>query len=150
MIKVLRSFNFDSALSLQVIDVRRAQHRHVVEMLHMAKRPSASILTVIDSPYAEENFSLEPTLYSPARGRHKRKSPEVAPVAIEPCEDGVAAVATVLIQLPGGITAPSRLSLGSALILLSRVYQGHGSRAFLRRRGSSHQPMTSTPARIAL
>ena len=62
---------------------------------------------------------------------------EVRPVAVEPTEDGIAAVGTVFVQLPGGREAPVRLALASSLILLARVYPLNG-RAFLRRR-SSHQ-----------
>ena len=40
----------------------------------------------------------------------------VAPIALEPTEDGIATVATVLLQLPGGVSAPMQLCMASALI----------------------------------
>ncbi|CAG0914372.1 unnamed protein product [Notodromas monacha] len=50
----------------------------------------------------------------------------VCVVAWKPCEDNVAGVGTVLVQLPGGAAVPSQLGLGSALVLLSRVYTATG------------------------
>lgn len=40
----------------------------------------------------------------------------IRPVAVEPTSDGLSAVVTTLIALPGGSTAPIRMSLGSALV----------------------------------
>jgi len=40
----------------------------------------------------------------------------IRPVAVEPTSDGVSAVVTTLIQLPGGPTAPIRMALASALV----------------------------------
>jgi hypothetical protein len=51
---------------------------------------------------------------------------QVAPIAVEPCEDGVAGIGTVLVQLPGGDSAPCKLGLGSALLLLSGTCAGNG------------------------
>lgn len=65
-------------------------------------------------------------------------------MAVEPTEDGIAAVGTVFVQLPGGRDAPVRLALASSLILLARVYPLNG-RAFLRRR-SSHQGVQAAQA----
>nr|XP_041568334.1 multiple epidermal growth factor-like domains protein 8 [Taeniopygia guttata] len=44
--------------------------------------------------------------------------PGAAPVTLEPTEDGLAAVATLLLQLPGGPGGPPRAALGSALVVL--------------------------------
>ncbi|MFT7800605.1 multiple epidermal growth factor-like domains protein 8 [Arapaima gigas] len=55
---------------------------------------------------------------------------KVGPITLEPTDDGMAGVATVLIQLPGGILAPNRACLGSALVTLRQnlqEYCGHGS-----------------------
>lgn len=90
--------------------MRRARRRHVVEMLHMAKRPFACVTVIVG-----------PTSEVPARL-----------IALEPTGDGLAAVGTVLISLPGGTSAPTRLAIASALVLLSRPH----NRAFLRRRSS--------------
>lgn len=118
----------------QAADVRRARRRHVVEMLHMAQRPFAGV-----------TLFLGPSTPSCGRrGKPKRLTNvnDIKPVAIEPTDDGVAAVATVFVSLPGGHTVNTRLALASSLILLSRQYPS-GGRAFLRRR-SHHgvQPPT--------
>lgn len=117
----------------QAADMRRARRRHVVEMLHMAKRPFASATILYDRDGGE----CSPT--SPQRkgrrGKHVSFHTDVRPVAVEPTDDGVAAVATVFIRLPGGRQAPVKLALGSSLILLTRVYPVN-SRVFLRRRNS--------------
>ncbi|XP_014282328.1 multiple epidermal growth factor-like domains protein 8 [Halyomorpha halys] len=93
----------------QAADMRRARRRHVVEMLHMAKRPFAKVTLMLGD------------------GGHPR------PIAMEPTDDGLAAVGTVLVHLPGGRSAPVQLAIGSSLILLARVYPNN-SRPFLRRR----------------
>ena len=60
---------------------------------------------------------------------------KVGPITLEPTDDGMAGVATVLFQLPGGVLAPNRACLGSALVTLRQnlqEYCGHGS-------GGGHQ-----------
>lgn len=117
----------------QAADIRRARRRHVVEMLHMAKRPFASATILYD----RDGNDCSPS--SPQRKGRRNKlvnfHSDVRPVAVEPTDDGVAAVATVFIRLPGGRHAPVKLALGSSLILLTRVYPVN-SRVFLRRRNS--------------
>ncbi|XP_015121638.1 multiple epidermal growth factor-like domains protein 8 [Diachasma alloeum] len=117
----------------QAADVRRARRRHVVEMLHMAKRPFASATILYDRDGNECSTS------SPQRKGRRNKlvnfHSDVRPVAVEPTDDGIAAVATVFIRLPGGPHAPVKLALASSLILLTRVYPVN-SRVFLRRRNS--------------
>ncbi|XP_011483811.1 multiple epidermal growth factor-like domains protein 8 [Oryzias latipes] len=54
---------------------------------------------------------------------------KVGPITLEPTDDGMAGVATVLFQLPGGVLAPNRACLGSALVTLRQnlqEYCGHG------------------------
>lgn len=123
----------------QAADMRRARRRHVVEMLHMAKRPFAGVILHLDSEESEGS----PNLFSQSPHRKKRNKigvgGELRPVAIEPTDDGIAAIATVFVRLPGGSDAPVRLSLASSLIMMSRVYPLNG-RAFLRRRSSHHGP----------
>ncbi|PSN57394.1 Multiple epidermal growth factor-like domains protein 8 [Blattella germanica] len=130
----------------QAADVRRARRRHVVEMLHMAKRPFASVTLMLDSPQDCDDPSSHSVSASTSQSPHRKKqrkqhvpvAGDVRPVAVEPTDDGVAAVGTVFVRLPGGREAPVRLALASSLILLARVYPMNG-RAFLRRR-SSHAP----------
>jgi len=57
---------------------------------------------------------------------------KVGPITLEPTDDGMAGVATVLFQLPGGVLAPNRACLGSALVTLRQnlqEYCGHGNGA---------------------
>lgn len=121
----------------QAADVRRARRRHVVEMLHMAKRPFASAIILYDRDGNLGDSPTSPQQRKPTRARNKIVNfhSDVRPVAVEPTDDGVAAVATVFIRLPGGPHAPVKLALGSSLILLTRVYPVN-SRVFLRRRNS--------------
>ncbi|KAG7311412.1 hypothetical protein JYU34_002454 [Plutella xylostella] len=105
----------------QAADVRRARRRHVVEMLHMAKRPFAAVTLVLSGA-------------TPAAGR-RRRAPDVRPVAIEPTGDGLAAVTTVLVRLPGGSRAPVRMSLASSLVLVARAPH---SRPRARRSAPAH------------
>lgn len=122
----------------QAADMRRARRRHVVEMLHMAKRPFAGVILHLDHDESDDSPSL--FSQSPHRKKRSKFNPcggEMRPVAIEPTDDGIAAIATVFVRLPGGIDAPVRLSLASSLIMMSRVYPLN-SRAFLRRRSSHH------------
>lgn len=117
----------------QAADIRRARRRHVVEMLHMAKRPFATI-TLLLGPGSET------PIQNRRRGRTASKlsqQPDIKPVAVEPTADNVAAVCTVFIRLPGKSSSPVALALASSLTVLSRQYPS-GGRAFLRRRGSHH------------
>jgi len=131
----------------QAADVRRARHRHVVEMLHMAKRPFATVTLLLDFSNDSDDVSASVSAASTSQSPHRKKqrkqhtSPvgDIRPVAVEPTDDGVAAVGTVFVRLPGGAEAPVRLALASSLIFLARVYPPLNGRAFLRRR-SSHAP----------
>ncbi|XP_055593040.1 multiple epidermal growth factor-like domains protein 8 [Uranotaenia lowii] len=117
----------------QAADMRRARRRHVVEMLHMAKRPFGKI-----------NLSMENPSETPAshrrRGRSKHQTQlqqDVALVALEPTSDNIAAVGTVFVRLPGKQKSQMTLALASSLVVLSRNHTTY-NRAFHRRRGSSH------------
>ncbi|KAF5283548.1 hypothetical protein FQR65_LT13840 [Abscondita terminalis] len=109
----------------QAADVRRARRRHVVEMLHMAKRPFASVTL---------NLAAKP---KPRKAAHY----DLRPVAVEPTDDGLAAVATVFVSMPGGHSPPMKLALASSLILLARQFPT-GGRTFLRRRSTHATPPT--------
>ncbi|KAE8741134.1 hypothetical protein FOCC_FOCC013392 [Frankliniella occidentalis] len=145
----------------QAADIRRARRRHVVEMLHMAKRPFASATVLMDGPgpppyacvahysgalgaHSSAQGATAASVSGPSPSRKKqhrsvggagvvpvagagslgappvRANNGVVPVAVELTDDGVAAVATVLVRLPGGRDAPVRMALASSLILLSR------------------------------
>lgn len=61
-----------------------------------------------------QNFTeLSPVHVQPQRTQHL----SVAPIAVEPTDDGVAAVGTVLFQLPGSFQAPCHLCMGSTLTM---------------------------------
>lgn len=102
----------------QAADLRRARRRHVVELLHMAKRPFSTIYV---SVYPETETP------GPVRRRGRSKSVtislnDVRLITIEPTFDNLAAIGTVMISLPGKYECPNTLTLGSALITLPRQY----------------------------
>ncbi|XP_076035463.1 multiple EGF like domains 8 [Oratosquilla oratoria] len=144
----------------QGVDMRRARRRQVVEMLHMAKRPfsATTLLLHSDDPGDSGRYDVpqqELAVWSPSRrkrmlgvGKKERLGDgfDVAPVAIEPTDDGVAAVVTVVVQLPGsgvGTSAPGpphRLALASSLCLMARIYPPAARPFHLRRRTSHFSP----------
>ncbi|XP_041081633.1 multiple epidermal growth factor-like domains protein 8 [Polyodon spathula] len=74
---------------------------------------------------------------------------KVGPITLEPTDDGMAGVATVLLQLPGGALAPNRACLGSALVTLRHNLQeycgatsSHGA-THARKRLLSHENLTT-------
>ena len=116
----------------QGFDARRTRQQRAREMLHMASRPFAKALVYLGQMSTPYNIS--PELKNRARKVTDRTpllpsetgipmSPQVVrennfrivPIAIEPTDDGVAAIGTVVFQLPGGVNAPSQLCLGSTL-----------------------------------
>ncbi|XP_047489262.1 multiple epidermal growth factor-like domains protein 8 [Penaeus chinensis] len=140
----------------QGVDLRRARRRHVVEMLHMAKRPFAATTLVLhaDDEFHQDvpDIAPDPTPWSPGRRKRAAKKErygdgfDVGPLAVEPTDDGVAAVLTVMVQLPGGGIGSAtgnedgpthRLALGSSLCLMARIYPP-ASRPFHLRRRTSH------------
>ncbi|XP_078060165.1 multiple epidermal growth factor-like domains protein 8, partial [Mustelus asterias] len=153
----------------QFVDFRREHHRHIQEMNKMASRPFAK-LAVYFQPDTELVFlplrhRLMPRLkvYPPEPTPHphpRRSEPflpqllscsypnfKVGPITLEPTDDGMAAVATVMFQLPGGVLAPNRACLGSALVTLRHNLQeycnsGHGTNNS-RKGGLSHDNLTS-------
>lgn len=120
----------------QTFDARRSRQMREREMECMASRPFARILVLVEHE-EQVYFSLSSGLVVRPRSRLGRQQSQnqyynnndinavvmlppprelgVLPIAIEPTDDGLAAVGTVLFQLPGGATAPSHLCLGSAL-----------------------------------
>lgn len=128
----------------QAADMRRARRRHVVEMLHMAKRPFASIFLLPGSSgeTPHPNRRRGRTKHSPSSALSLNANYDLKPIAIEPTSDGIAAVSTVFIRLPSKNKSSMTLALASALTTTStRQYPSGGGRAFLRRRGSNHGNM---------
>lgn len=117
--------------SKQGFDARRTRQQRAREMLHMASRPFAKVLVLIDHAVMPINISPNlrirprkitdrtPLLPSetgiPTSPIVVRDSLNVVPIAIEPTDDGVAAIGTIVFQLPGGANAPSQFCLGSTL-----------------------------------
>ncbi|CAN8178114.1 unnamed protein product [Coccothraustes coccothraustes] len=133
----------------QGLDARHERRRHRQEMSKMAARPFARV-TVCFQPcghpappagYRNLEAAAEGSLGAgPKSGaglpRLGAGLPRLGaglgagPVTLEPTEDGVAAVATLLLQLPGGPGGPPRAALGSALVALrlGELGQGEGQR----------------------
>lgn len=86
--------------------MRRVRRQQVVEMLHMAKRPFASVAVIL-------NTSQQPET------NQATKFADIRPLAIEPTSNAIAAVTTVLIKLPDReqTSSGTRLTLGSTLVL---------------------------------
>ncbi|XP_074075473.1 multiple epidermal growth factor-like domains protein 8 isoform X1 [Macrotis lagotis] len=139
----------------QALDQRREQRRHLQEMTKMASRPFAKVTVcfppdpAVSIPWKTSGIGLPPPAF-------RRSEPFLAPllltggggpwgagsgsccpvalragpITLEPTEDGMAGVATLLLQLPGGIYTPNRACLGSALVTLRhrlQEYCGGGS-----------------------
>ncbi|XP_037559962.1 multiple epidermal growth factor-like domains protein 8 [Dermacentor silvarum] len=129
----------------RAFDIRRARRLHAAQMEHMARRPFAKVcLSILDEEESGDSFR-SPLRKKPQR-RTLRDSPKgvpapcgsVRPVAVEPTGDGAAAVTTLMVQLPGGLSAPVRLALASALVAVRSGGGGAagGIRAAMRRRTS--------------
>ncbi|KAH8324231.1 hypothetical protein KR074_001932 [Drosophila pseudoananassae] len=135
----------------QAADLRRARRQHVVEMLHLAKRPFAQIFLAsgsldIDSPQPTASSSSSRVMRQRARqalllqqteqaggdfhgnvvmhhtSSRRGHDPHIMLVAVEPTSDNLAAVGTVFVSLPGRSRAPLSIALGSTLISYSRQY----------------------------
>ena len=137
----------------QAVEGRRARQRQAVEMMHMARRPFASVAVYLDhihrihhihppgkrahsatatltsqlcSPLRWKRRHLPPSVYSGAHqeaegaAEQRRAAPDIRPLAVEPTADGVAAIATLIVQLPGGRLARTQLTLASSLVLPPR------------------------------
>ncbi|KAM6319723.1 LOW QUALITY PROTEIN: multiple epidermal growth factor-like domains protein 8, partial [Podargus strigoides] len=114
----------------QGLDARHEQRRQLQEMSKMASRPFASVTVCFDR-------GAPP----PQRRRHPPGTPQpgAGPVTLEPTEDGVAAVATLLLQLPGGPRGPHRAALASALVTLRQGLQEFGGGPPARKGGLAHE-----------
>lgn len=138
----------------QTADIRRARRQHVVELLHLAKRPFAYVFLAsnsfdTDSPHpttssASATANRIVRSATGARSRHQHHNtthsqlPEVLLIAIEPTSDNLAAVGTVFVSLPGRYKAPLSMALGSTLISYPpRLYQVNNRHYTRPARGNS-------------
>ncbi|XP_058064947.1 multiple epidermal growth factor-like domains protein 8, partial [Anopheles bellator] len=145
----------------QAADMRRARRRHVVEMLHMAKRPFGRVNLSLDStpdinalptpaPQRRRTRGLKHSSSSSSAAasalqhqlllhqlQNPLHQPDVAPIALEPTVDNYAAVGTVFVRLPGKQKSQITLALASSLIMMGRSssYPSY-SRVQYRRRSS--------------
>ncbi|XP_041369444.1 multiple epidermal growth factor-like domains protein 8 [Gigantopelta aegis] len=132
----------------QAFDTRRIRQVRAREMECMASRPFAKALVLIDFPLVAPVLVSKRTKCATKlmRNLNQLESPHfvpppsddhlnIVPIAVEPTDDGVAAVGTVVIQLPGGIYAPSKLCLGSTLTM--RLNPPVSSKSAVRRRASA-------------
>ncbi|XP_050786388.1 multiple epidermal growth factor-like domains protein 8 isoform X7 [Gopherus flavomarginatus] len=117
---------------------------------HKPPAPPARLKPYPEAPYAAQLRRSEPFLAQLLGCSCPYPSPSfrVGPVTLEPTEDGMAGVATVLLQLPGGNQAPNRSCLGSALVTLRhnlQDYCGGGSHGAggVRKGLLSHDNLTS-------
>lgn len=133
----------------QAADVRRARLRQVVEMLHMARRPFASVSLQLN---ASATGTPPHTRRRALRGASSKylntnSFQSIRPIAVEPTVDNSAAVCTVFVRLPGnGKSAPS-ISLASALVVMNtRQFPVYNRIPYIRRRRiSSGLPGNSNP-----
>lgn len=97
-------------------------------------------------PYPVAHFRRSEPFLSHLMG-YSYSSFRVGPITLEPTDDGMAGVATVLLQLPGGLQAPNRACLGSALVTLRHNLQDYCSSSHgvsSSRKGLlSHENLTS-------
>lgn len=140
----------------QTADLRRARRAHVVELLHLAKRPFAYVFLAsnsfdLDSPHPTTSSSSSAAANNRivrsatgARSKHQHQTtnstqlPEVLLIAIEPTADNLAAVGTVFVSLPGRYKAPLSMALGSTLISYPpRLYQVNNRHYTRAPRGNS-------------
>lgn len=144
----------------QAADIRRARRQHVVELLHLAKRPFAHVFLApnsfdIDSPNPTTSTSNRVVRSATgARSRHYNATAhsqlsEVMLIAIEPTFDNLAAVGTVFISLPGRYKAPLSMTLGSTLITYPRSYPV-SNRNFMRSHRGSSVPSIGLGGGIAM
>lgn len=114
----------------QAADVRRARLRHVVEMLHMARRPFASVQLSVDNSTIPQPH----TRRALRANSSKHQSGGIRPIAVETLADQSAAVCTVFVCLPGGGKRPS-ISLASALVVMNtRQFPAYQRIPYIRRR----------------
>lgn len=141
----------------QAADLRRARRQHVVEMLHLAKRPFARVFLStgaidLESPQLATHMATSRPVRSATGARSRShatitsQSPtsELLLVAIEPTFDNLAAVSTVFISLPGRHKAPLSLALGSTLITYPRQFPLN-ARNFMRQPRSNAVAMMPAP-----
>ncbi|XP_062823192.1 multiple epidermal growth factor-like domains protein 8 [Anolis carolinensis] len=131
--------------SAELVFLPARTHKHPA--LAAAAPPLPSRLKPFhEAPYPVAHFRRSEPFLSHLMG-YSYSSFRVGPITLEPTDDGMAGVATVLFQLPGGMQAPNRACLGSALVTLRHNLQDYCSSshgASSSRKGLlSHENLTS-------
>lgn len=127
----------------QAVDSRRSNHMRRLEMQHMASRPFGKVLLLVETNQYHSVAQASPPLLRktrlpklnskhycstvhPTNNQHPAQNEadpfHVYPVTVEPMDDGIAAIGTVILQLPGGSTSPMQACLGSSLITTRVMY----------------------------
>lgn len=151
----------------QAIDTQRSRQRQQKEMLHMASRPFAKVLVLIEPEsyvFSSTPVPRRRTKYSKVTSRNAHHLPtmtpvesnlppltihkpifikvplspfDIVPIATEPTADNMVSLRTVVIQLPGDQSAPSKLCLGTGLTLQSSrtMNTGHQKLGVRQRNG---------------
>ncbi|XP_039208131.1 multiple epidermal growth factor-like domains protein 8 [Crotalus tigris] len=99
---------------------------HKLPSLAAAQPLTSRLKPYHEVPYPVAHFRRSEPFLSHLMG-YSYSSFRVGPITLEPTDDGMAGVATVLFQLPGGLQAPNRACLGSALVTLRHNLQDYCS-----------------------
>lgn len=146
----------------QAVDTQRSRQQRAKEMMHMASRPFSKVIVYIEpepilmssTPILRRQklpkipnrnnvpiMGLPPVEILPPIVHTTMTIKEIVPfdvipIAVEPISSGSAAIRTVVIQLPGGPNATSKLCLGSTLTMNYRQ-PNSGPKGTARRRPSA-------------
>ena len=103
----------------------QAHHHPQTHPAHFLHNASSNLLNE-DTPTLTTNAGRLALVPSQSATRFV---PDIRPIAVEPTADGVAAVVTLIVHLPGGRLARTQLTLASALVLppRGRVLHHHSS-----------------------
>ena len=149
----------------QAVDTQRSRQQRAKEMMHMASRPFSKVLVYIEQepiivsstpvlrrqklpklPHRNVpmmgltpvDVTVLPPIIHPTVTIKEIVPFDVIPIAVEPIINSTAAIRTVVIQLPGGHHATSKLCLGSTLTSNYRL-ANNGPKSNPKRRPSATQ-----------
>lgn len=142
----------------QAADLRRARLRHVVEMLHLARRPFASVQLCVSNTGTPPHTRRRVLRGANSKNLSTNIYQNIRPIAVEPTVDNSAAICTVFVCLPGTGKSSPVISLASALVVMNtRQFPAYQRLPYIRRRrisvglpGNSSQNTAgpSSPANI--
>lgn len=134
----------------QAADMRRARLRHVVEMLHLARRPFASIQLCVSSTGTPPHSRRRILRGTSSKQLSTNIYQNIRPIAVEPTADNSAAVCTVFVRLPDtGKSSPS-IGLASSLVSMNtRQFPAYQRIPYIRRRRISNGQPNSPNQNVA-